>query len=308
MSRMFARLTGAALLLAATAAAALPPHHVMRSGSSFYTALCAGPAVAGHAICHTKVVTDQTGSPVENDDAPGFVPPGLGPQDLRSAYNLGEDDVGDPGTLIAVVAAFGYKNAEADLAVYRAAFGLPPCTSDNGCFSKVNQSGVAGPYPGQKALAWAQESALDLEMASAMCPKCSLVLVEANTDSYANLGAAVAPAATLGAHVITNSYGGDETGTRKFAAFYDQPGVAVVASTGDVGYGVQFPAASPKVIAVGGTTLTPDSSDRGWSETAWAGGGSGCSALYAKPNWQNDPSCPNRLVADIAAVALRGEM
>jgi len=89
-----------------------------------------------------------------------------------------------------------------------------------------------------------------------------------------------------------------------YEANYDQPGVAVLASTGDDGYGVQFPASSPHVVAVGGTTLKASAKvARGWTEVAWKGSGSGCSAVYAKPAWQTDPSCPNRMVADVSAVA-----
>jgi hypothetical protein len=102
--------------------------------------------------------------------------------------------------------------------------------------------------------------------------------------------------------VISNSYGGGEAGTTTYEASYNQPGKAVTVSTGDSGYGVQFPASSPHVIAVGGTHLVRAANARGWSETAWSSGGSGCSTVYAKPSFQTDPQCGNRIEADVSAV------
>lgn len=201
------------------------------------------------------------------------------------------------------MAALGYDNAESDLAFYRSTFGLPPCTRANHCFKKLNQEGKPRHYPPQD-LDWAQDSAIDLEMASALCPNCKLLLIEADQNSFANLGAAEDTAAELGAHVIVNSYGGDEPGSQQFEHFYDHSGVAVVASSGDRGFIVQFPASSSHVIAVGGTRLEMDDSKRrGWKESAWADGGSGCSILYAKPKWQHDNGCAMRTVADVAAEA-----
>jgi Predicted protease len=187
--------------------------------------------------------------------------------------------------------------------VYRAQFGLPPCTSANGCFQRIDENGGKR-LPLRRNLGWNQEAALDLDMASAMCPNCSLLLVEARSPQLADLATAANTAASIaGVHVVSNSYGGSEAGTQAVEPLYDHPGVAIVASTGDSGYGVQFPAASPHVIAVGGTSLMRDGSPRGWSETAWSGGGSGCSQVYFKPAWQTDTACANRTVGDVAAVA-----
>ena len=141
-----------------------------------------------------------------------------------------------------------------DLATYRAQFGLPACTTANGCFKKVNQNGVQGNYP-RANTGWSQETALDLDMASAICPGCSILLVEANSASLANLAAAVNRAAAMGAHVISNSYGGSESGSQNTEQLYNYAGIAVTASSGDDGFGVEFPASSPHVTAVGGTTL-----------------------------------------------------
>ena len=143
-------------------------------------------------------------------------------------------------------------------------------------------------------------------MASAICPGCKLLLIQANSNSFDDLSTAVATAGQSDAHAISNSYGADE---RRFHAPYEQryniPGVAVTVSTGDSGYGVSFPASSPHVVAVGGTKLdeTPNSNSRGWTETVWSGTGSGCSTVFAKPSWQTDSDCRKRTVGDVAAVA-----
>jgi subtilase family serine protease len=143
-------------------------------------------------------------------------------------------------------------------------------------------------------------------MVSAICPNCKIVLVEASSATYLNLGSAETRAMKYNPIAISNSYGGGES------PLYDQfynPGskrIAIIASSGDSGYGVQFPASSEHVTAVGGTSLTRDSSTRQFSETAWNGAGSGCSAYFPEPSWQralNLPGCSNRMVADVAAVA-----
>jgi len=142
-------------------------------------------------------------------------------------------------------------------------------------------------------------------MASAMCPNCKIILIEASVPSYADLATAENLAAKLGAHVISNSYGGGESGSQGYESAYNHPGVAVTASTGDSGYaaGPQFPATSPHVTAAGGTSLSRASNARGWTETVWADAGSGCSAVYAKPAWQHDPLCTTRMEADVSAIA-----
>ena len=279
------------------------PAYVERSRDTFHVRACPEEVEQGAARCHAHVVTDGTGTWLVHEAQPNFVPSGYGPADLRAAYNIPAKG-GSSTTIIAIVDAYGYKNAEPDLAVYRSTFGLPPCTTTNGCFKKVNQNGAAGHYPKQNS-GWADESALDLDMASAMCPNCTLLLVEANTAKLSDLAAAANTAAGLGAHVISNSYGGDEKGSEAVESSYNHPGVAITASSGDSGFGVQFPASSPHVTAVGGTSLTrtQNSAGRGWSETAWSGAGSGCSTLYAKPAWQNDPDCHKRMEADVSAVA-----
>jgi subtilase family serine protease len=194
------------------------------------------------------------------------------------------------------------------MGVYRAQFGLPACTTANGCFKKVNQNGGTS-YP-HKNSGWAGEISLDLDMVSAIAPNAHIILVEASTSSLTNLGTAVNEAVTLGARFVSNSYGGSESSsdTSYDTSYFNHPGVAITVSSGDSGYGVEYPAASRYVTAVGGTSLTRASNSRGWTESVWStspseGAGSGCSKYDAKPAWQTDTGCSNRTVADVSAVA-----
>lgn len=292
---------GTALVCAfglAAAPAASQSVQVERSGMSYNVAVCGHGNPALTARCFAHVVTDARGVPKNGRARLNATPGGYGPADLKAAYNITTNGT----TTIAIVDAYGYNNAETDLAAYRAQYGLPPCTTANGCFRKVNQSGVQSNYP-RMDTGWAQESALDLDMASAMCPGCKLVLVEATSATFANLAAAVRTAASIsGVTVISNSYGGGESGSASYESAYNQPGKAVTVSSGDSGYGVAFPASSPHVIAVGGTSLVRSGTSRGWAETAWSSGGSGCSSVYAKPSFQTDPLCTSRMEADVSAV------
>jgi subtilase family serine protease len=241
----------------------------------------------GYARCHSIVVDNGRGG--------GTSPSGYAPSDLQSAYKL--DSTAGSGQTVAIVDAYDDPKAESDLGVYRSQFGLPPCTT--GCFRKVDQNGGTN-YPRPNG-GWAQEISLDLDMVSAICPNCHILLVEASSNSFANLAAAVDEAANLGAKEISNSYGGSEYSGEDESA-YNHAGIAITVSSGDSGYGVEFPAASQYVTAVGGTTLTR-SSTGSWSETVWSGAGSGCSAYIQKPTWQTDKGCANRTVADVAADA-----
>jgi hypothetical protein len=255
--------------------------------------LCAQGVRAGGARCHSKLRTDLKGT---------MTPQGFGPADLVSAYDL--PATGGAGQIVAIVDAQDDPNAEADLAVYRSEYGLPPCTTSNGCFKKVNQSGVQGSYPAADS-GWAGEISLDLDMVSAGCPSCKIILVEVDSATNDDLGAGVNTAASLGATAISNSYGGPEDGTvvSSSSTYYDHPGILVTASNGDSGYGASFPASSQYVLAVGGTSLVKSSGSRGWSETAWSSTGSGCSAYIPKPSWQTDTGCSHRTVGDVAAIA-----
>jgi subtilase family serine protease len=274
---------------------------IQKSGKTFHVAAC--PQVVGLAAhCHARIVSDASGRLLFNATVHPPAPSGYSPASLRDAYKI--TGSGSSSTIVAIVDAYGYKNAESDLGVYRAQFGLPACTTANGCFKKLNQNGVQGSYPSQNT-GWAQESALDLDMASAMCPNCKIYLIEANSATYGNLATAENTAANTGAHAISNSYGGGESGSQSYEPAYNHPGIAITASSGDSGYaaGPQFPATSPHVTAVGGTHLVTAANSRGWTETVWSGAGSGCSTIYAKPAWQNDASCSKRMEADVSAVA-----
>ena len=224
---------------------------------------------------------------------------GYTPCELRAAYALGSS--GGAGQTVAIVDAYDDPNAEADLAVYRSAYGLPPCTTANGCFRKVNQNGGTS-YPSPDT-GWAEEIALDLDMVSAVCPNCHILLVEASSNSLGNLLLAENRAATMGATVISNSWGAGEFSTETFYDTYFQHGIPITASSGDSGYGVSWPASSPYVTSVGGTSLLRASDSRGWSETAWSGAGSGCSKYEPKPAFQTDAGCARRTVADVSAIA-----
>jgi hypothetical protein len=296
------RIALAAALAVGGASGASAYEPIERSGNTYHQAVCARGNPHGEARCFAHVVVDARGNEIDGkpNASPLVVPSGFGPADLRSAYNVAAG--GSASTLIAIVDAYGYSGAESDLGVYRSQYGIAACTTANGCFKKVNQNGVAGSYPANNT-GWDQEAALDLDMASAMCSGCHIVLVEANSASLADLAAAVNTAANMGARVISNSYGGSETGSATYAAAYNHGGVAITASSGDSGYGVSFPASANTVIAVGGTNLTRSGNSRGWSEVAWTSAGSGCSSIHAKPSWQKDTLCGFRMEADISAVA-----
>jgi hypothetical protein len=276
-----------------------------RGGSTPFRA-CTTPVVAPYVQCMAIVKADSgLGRP---DPTPP--PQGYGPADLASAYRLPAG--AGAGKTVAIVDAYDNPNAESDLAVYRAANGLPPCTTANGCFRKVNQHGAEGPLPLQDP-GWGLEISLDLDAVSATCPDCRILLVEADSPSIIDLGPGVDTAVALGAHAVSNSYGsrGEFSGQEYFERYYKHDGVAITVSSGDYGYGngliltggVSYPGSSQFVTSVGGTTLVRDGSARGWTETAWAGSTSGCSAYIHKPGWQKDRLCDKRSVADVAAVA-----
>jgi subtilase family serine protease len=243
---------------------------------------------------------------------PGQGPSGVGygPSDLQSAYDLPVSTPENAPPTVAVVDAYNDPNAAADLATYRSDWGLPACGS--GCFEQVNEEGLPSPLPAAAgSTGWDVEESTDIDMVSAICSLCHIILVEANSPNQVDVGTAVNSAVRLGAKFISNSYGGVETSSDPTydTDYYKHPGVAIVASAGDDGYGVSYPASSPYVTSVGGTSLSVASNSRGWTETAWgssaggAGTGSGCSAYGAKPSWQTDTGCSNRTDNDVAAVA-----
>ncbi len=239
---------------------------------------------------------------------------------IRTAYGITAQ--GDPSRVVAIVDAYDDVNAYSHLSTYRSSMGLPAignCSlttltgltsaSTSPCFSKVDQAGGTS-YPAASS-GWSNEIDLDLQAASAVCPRCSIVLLEASTASFANLGTAVTTASNT-AHVlaISNSYGssGDVSGA-SYPAWDNaaKKGLAVMASTGDGGYGASFPASGTYVIAVGGTTLAVDSTTGARiGETAWSGAGSGCSTYNAAGSWQviaGSPCGTKKAMADLSADA-----
>jgi subtilase family serine protease len=279
---------------AGAAPAAQPAKHVSR--------VCA-QAAPGHAACNALRV-DPAAAVAGSVTPAATTPSGIFPADIQSAYKLPGATAG-AGRTVAIVDAFDDPTAAADLNTYRSQFGLPACTTANGCFRKVNQNGATSPLPAVDT-GWAQEISLDVDMVSATCPNCHILLVEANSSSFANLGAAVNRAATLGATAISNSYGGADSSDTTNGHFYNHPGIAVTASSGDGGFGVEYPASSQFVVAVGGTSLRrATTTARGWTESAWSGAGSGCSRFNtAIPSASTfNTGCARRAVADVSAVA-----
>ena len=295
------------LTLAGTSLAAAPggPGHSGR----YHKHVC-GSAGPGHARCHAEIETDASGNPLAGSGPGG----GYIASELRSAYKLGAASTNNgAGRTIAIVDAYDAPTVASDLSTYRSQTGLTAIatsncsvtTSTTPCFQKVNQAGQSSPLPSPNS-GWAQEISLDVEMASAICPNCNILLVEASSNSYANLGTAVNTAASLSPAAISNSYGGGEfSGETSYDHYYTHPGSTVTVSSGDSGTGSEYPATSPGVVAVGGTHLVSSTSTRGWSETVWSGAGSGCSAVEARPSWQPlvDSNCPRRAEADVSAVA-----
>jgi subtilase family serine protease len=229
-------------------------------------------------------------------------PTGLGPTQIQSAYKLA--GLNASGRTVALVDAYNDPNAASDLATYRKAYGLAACTTSNGCFKQVNQNGATSPLPSGD-YGWAEEESLDLDAVSSACPTCHILLVEASSASTSALATAENSAAkAAGVVAVSNSYGGSEASSETSTdKSYNHPGIAITVSSGDDGYGVEYPAASRYVTAVGGTTLTQASNSRGWTEAAWSGAGSGCSSFEPKPSWQKDTGCAKRTVADVSADA-----
>jgi hypothetical protein len=283
---------------------------------------------------------------------------GLRPQDLHSAYQL--PDSAPTAQTVALVDAYNDPTAEADLKVYDEEFGLPECTAAGGCFTQVNKQGETGKpsFPkttqelqgaregsraeqeeAEEAEGWGLETSLDIEAAHATCQSCKILLVESSSTSDQNLDQAEQTAAALGANEISNSWGAPECvqlarvrECEEDSPAFNHPGIVITASAGDNGYlgwdspekgFAEFPASSPRVVAVGGTHLSL-TDERAWAgETVWndggesngvrdgyGAGGGGCSVQFEAQPWQQSLSdwasvgCgQERAVADVAADA-----
>ena len=278
----------------------------------WFARACAFPLQAA-ASCGAQIVTDAAGRPLQSPNPP---PNALGPAQFHGAYSL--PLTAPTAQTVAIVDAYNDPNIVSDLAAYDAQYGLPgmasgppnDCSSSLPCFEQVNETGGGG-LPAANS-GWALEISLDVETVHEICQNCNIILVEASSASMTDLGKAENEAASLGANVISNSWGaGEYPGeTSDSSSYFEHPGVAITASAGDSGYGVEFPAASQYVTAVGGTTLSVASTASGGTSTysyggekAWADTGSGCSQYIPKPRWQGDSGCSNRTVADVAADA-----
>ena len=274
-----------------------------------------------------------------NDGAASSGPAGgLTPAQLASAYGY-EPTAGGSGQTVGIVDAFDDPSIEADLGEFDKNYGLADCTSANGCFRKVGQTGPAGPLPAPDENGWSVEISLDVETVHSVCQKCKILLVEADSESNEDLAAAVNEAVGLGATEVSNSYAGPEAGleTSEQAA-YDHPGIPIAAATGDEGYDdwtelneelsspgmPDAPASLPSVVAVGGTSLHLTAGGARASETVWndegPGGetgfgllgatGGGCSTVFTAQLWQRETpgftatGCGSaRLAADVSADA-----
>jgi len=257
--------------LAALAALATPVVAARgANGHANFHAVCPGPP-GGSARCHVVVATDERGNP----DA-GLSPTGLSPAAIKAAYGFPTDPGAGAGETIAIVDAYDAPTAEADLNTFSSQFGLPPCTTANGCFQKVNQNGGTS-YPSVNA-GWALEIALDVQWAHAIAPGAKILLVEASSNSFANLLAAESYAKTHAGYV-SNSWGASEFSLESlYDSYFKQSGVSVFVSAGDSGLPAEYPSSSPNVISVGGTTLHFDGAGNLTGETGWSDGGGGCSA------------------------------
>src|SRR5256712_3824228 len=213
---------------------------------------------------------------------------GLNPVQIGHAYGFdqiscyGTSSCGS-GQTIAIVDAYDDPNIESDLATFSAQYGLPSCTTTNGCFTKATPQGLP-----KANTNWALEESLDVEWAHAMTPGAKIILVETQDSFLSSLLSAVDYAARQpNVHQVSMSWvTGEFSGESSNDYHFNVPGVSFIASSGDSGTSVSYPAASPYVVSVGGTTLNVDGSGKLQSETAWSGSGGGVSSYESKPSYQ----------------------
>src|SRR5271155_2701272 len=202
------------------------------------------------------------------------------PSQIRHAYGFDLIANQGAGQTIALVDAYDDANAANDLSVFSKQFNLPACTSSNGCFRQLYSSGRKP----QANANWAVEIALDVEWAHAIAPQAKILLVEAPSNNLSDLLSGVDFAVRNGASVVSMSWTSAELSSeRNLDNHFVSTGVTFLAASGDSGAGVNYPAASPDVIAVGGTSLTLDNSGNYSSESAWSGSGGGLSKYEYEP-------------------------
>lgn len=208
------------------------------------------------------------------------VPAGMTPQEIKTIYRLPAS--GGRGTIV-IVGAYNDATIEADLGAFSKTFNLPVCTTQSGCFTKHPMSATIASNTG-----WAMETSLDVEWAHAIAPQAKILLVEATTPSGANLLKAVDYAASVkDATAISMSWGGGEFPEEVSldSHFVSVSHAPFFASSGDNGAGASWPASSPNVIGVGGTSIIM-SGTTFKSEAAWSGSGGGVSAYEKEPAFQ----------------------
>jgi len=286
------------------------------------------PAPAGRTFTQVFPADSQGISPASGGSTATSPPAPGTPAWLQQAYDLSYlSQTGGVGATVAIVDAYDDPTAESDLATYRSNYGLPACSTANGCFTKVNGMGNSTPLPTPNGQ-WEGEIGLDLDAVSALCPNCHILLVEVSAPGWNTLSQGVQTAAAWpGVKVVSNSYGADLTTPISYS--WTHAGVPTVYGTGDWGsptasQGVFYPAALPGATAAGGTNLISSWSQtgnynnptqltptaRGFQESAWAyngstGGGSGCNTQtgIVKPSYQTDTGCAGRSYADVSADA-----
>ncbi|MBV9719478.1 MAG: peptidase S8 [Candidatus Eremiobacteraeota bacterium] len=255
-----------------------------------------------HADCPMVARKNECMALTVNGTISHLVPSGLGPTDLQTAYNLPSSTNG-AGQIVAIVDAYDNPKVASDLAAYRTQYGLGTAN-----FTKYNQEGQTSNYPSGNT-GWGTEEDLDVDMVSAGCPKCTIYLIEANSNNTSDLETAVAEAVTLGAHIVSNSYlcAGSTCGWSE--SYFESPGVEYIAASGDDGYNENGPPEYfGSVVSAGGTQLTKSGSK--YSETVWSDAGGGCSDNgtgaslgQPKPAWQKDPDCKYRTDSDVSSEA-----
>jgi subtilase family serine protease len=265
------------------------------SGSGVHSArVCPVSRSTQRVGCLAWVRTDATGRAlVSSAVSPAVIPAGLGPAQFHTAYQLPTTSATRP--TIAIIDAFNDPKVYADLKKYDKTFGLPvfpKCDNKKhkkSCFAVLNQNGLKSPLPAGDP-GWGLEISLDVQVAHAICQNCKIMLVEASSTSFSDIETAVNTAVTLGATVVSNSYGA--FGYDCAEPGYNHPHVAMVVSAGDSGFGIACPAVLNTVVSVGGTRLTLGAGDAYVSESVWGNGGSsgtgsGCSTVSLAQAWQS---------------------
>lgn len=269
-----------------------------------------------NAKCTAKVATDDKGIPLAS---PAPLSTSYGPAQYHTAYNLPctpngpvQSNCETPSSFgpqtIGIVVAYHHPTLENDLNVYSQQFGIPPCTQANGCLTILDQNGGTNFSTGFDAL-WTLEASLDTQLAHGICQTCKILVIEANSTSASDLATAERTAVSLGATAVSNSWGFPESGFDKSSFIH--PGTAIVAGSGDSGYGAfLWPANIPQVVAVGGTTLNINTDNTYRSESVWDGAGSGCVSSELAfswqtnlPNWSQTGCGITRAVSDVSANA-----